>query len=112
MDRIVSCFAFLFLVLATGTGIVIFGYQLVEWLRSDIWHPMPLDVVLGSVRRLGADWLGLQRVYDWVLALPLSMLCVAIGFLVFWAGGALSAYLYKRAAQAEAKPITPAQTHG
>jgi len=111
MDRIVSCFALLFLVLATGTGIVIFGYQLVEWLRSDIWHPMPLDVVIGSVRRLGADWLGLQRVYDWVLALPLSILCVAIGVLVFWAGGVLSAYLYKRAAHAEAKPITPAQTH-
>jgi hypothetical protein len=72
---------------------------------------MPLEVVIGGVRRLGADWIGLQRVYDWVLALPLSILCIAIGFLVFWVGGVFSAYLYKRAARAEAKPITPAQSH-
>jgi uncharacterized protein (DUF2235 family) len=111
MDRIVSCLALLFLIVATCAGIAIFGYQLVEWLRTDIWHPMPLEVLIGGVRRLGADWLGLQRVYDWVLALPLSVLCVAIGFLVFWGGGVLSAYLYKREARAEAKPITPAQSH-
>jgi hypothetical protein len=111
MDRIVSCLALLFLVLAVGAGILIFGWQLLEWLRTDIWLPMPLDLAVGGIRRLGADWLGLQRVYDWVLALPLSILCVAIGVLVFWAGGVLSAYLYKRAAHAEAKPITPAQSH-
>ena len=111
MDRIVSCLALLFLVLAVGAGILIFGWQLLEWLQTDIWLPMPLDLAVGGIRRLGADWLGLQRVYDWVLALPLSILCVAIGVLVFWAGGVLSAYLYKRAAHAEAKLITPAQSH-
>jgi hypothetical protein len=111
MDRVVSCLALLFLIMAASTGIVIFSYQLVEWLRTDIWLPMPIDEAIGGVRRFGSDWLGLQRVYDWVLALPLSILCVVIGFLVFWAGGMLSAYLYKRAAHAEAKPITPAQIH-
>jgi hypothetical protein len=111
MDRIVSCLALLFQVLAVGAGVLIFGWQLLEWLRTDIWHPMPLDLAVRGIRRLGADWLGLQRVYDWVLALPLSILCFVIGFLVFWAGGMLSAYLYKRAAQAAAEPITPAQSH-
>jgi hypothetical protein len=111
MDRVVSCLALLFLIMAASTGIVIFSYQLVEWLRTDIWLPMPIDEAIGGVRKFGSDWLGLQRVYDWALALPLSILCVVIGFLVFWAGGMLSAYLYKRAAHAEAKPITPAQIH-
>jgi uncharacterized protein (DUF2235 family) len=111
MDRVVSCLALLFLILAAGTGIIIFGFQLIEWLWTDIWHPMPLDVAIGGIRQLGSDWLGLQRVYDWVLTLPLSILCVVIGFLMFWAGGMLSAYLYKRAAHAAAKPITPAQIH-
>jgi hypothetical protein len=111
MDRVVSCLALLFLVVAAATGILIFGYQLVEWLRTDIWHPLPLEVAIGGIRKFGSGWLGLQRVYDWVLALPLSILFIVIGFLMFWAGGLLSAYLYKRAARAEAKPITPAQSH-
>jgi hypothetical protein len=111
MDRVVSCLALLFLVVAAGAGVAIFGYQLVEWLRTDIWHPMPLDAAIGGIRRYGSDWLGLQRVYDWVLALPLSILSIVVGFLVFWGGGLLSAYLYKRAAHAAAKPITPAQIH-
>jgi uncharacterized protein (DUF2235 family) len=111
MDRVVSCLALLFMIVAVGAGITILSYQIVEWLRTDIWHPMPLDQVLGGIRGYGSDWLGLQRVYDWVLALPLSIMCVVIGFLVFWAGGVLSAYLYKRAAHADAKPITPAQIH-
>ena len=111
MDRVVSCLALLFMIVAVGAGITILSYQIVEWLRTDIWHPMPLDQVLGGIRGYGSDWLGLQRVYDWVLALPLSIMCVVIGFLVFWAGGVLSAYLYKRAAHADAKPITPAQIY-
>jgi hypothetical protein len=111
MDRIVSCLALLFLIVAACTGIVIFGYQLVEWLRTDIWHPMPLDAAIGGIRQYGSDWLGLQRVYDWVLALPLSILCIVVGFVAFWAGGILSAHLYMRAAHAAAKPITPAQIH-
>jgi uncharacterized protein (DUF2235 family) len=111
MDRVVSCLALLFLVVAAATGILIFGYQLVEWLRTDIWHPLPLEVAIGGIRKFGSGWLGLQRVYDWILALPLSILFIVIGFLMFWAGGLLSAYLYKRAARVEAKPITPAQSH-
>src|SRR6266481_3447848 len=36
-----------------------------------------LDVAIGVFANLArTDWLGLQRVYDWVLALPLSILCV------------------------------------
>ncbi|WP_426533806.1 T6SS phospholipase effector Tle1-like catalytic domain-containing protein [Bradyrhizobium sp. McL0615] len=111
MDRVVSCLALLFLVVAAATGILIFGYQLVEWLRTDIWHPLPLEVAIGGIRNFGSGWLGLQRVYDWILALPLSILFIVIGFLTFWAGGLLSAYLYKRAARVEAKPITPSQSH-
>jgi len=44
---------------------------------------MPPDAAIGGIPNLArTDWLGLQRVYDWVLvlalalALPLSILCV------------------------------------
>jgi hypothetical protein len=111
MDRIVSCLAVLFLVVAVAAGALIFGWQLLNWLQTEVWQPMPLDVVLGALHNWARDWLGLQKVLSWILALPLSIVCGVIGFLVFWAGGVLSAYLYKRAAHAEAKPITPAQSH-
>ncbi len=111
MDRIVSCLALLFPVVAVAAGALIFGWQLLNWLQTEVWQPMPLDVVLGGLHNWASGWLGLQKVFSWILALPLSIVCGVIGFLVFWAGGVLSTYLYKRAAHAEAKPITPAQSH-
>jgi hypothetical protein len=34
---------------------------------------MPPDAAIGGIPNLArTDWLGLQRVYDWVLALPLD----------------------------------------
>jgi hypothetical protein len=87
MDRVVSCLALLFLVVAAGTGMVIFGYQFVGWLRTDIWQPIPLDAAIGGIRQF------------------------VVGFAVLGGGGRLSAYLYMRAARAAAKAITPAQVH-
>ncbi len=84
MDRMISCLALLFLIVAVGAGIAIFGYQIIQWLQTDAWHAVPLETVASGIRRFGADWLGLQRVYDWILALPLSILCIVAGFFVFW----------------------------
>jgi len=111
MDRFVSCLALLFLIAAVALGFLIFGWQILTWLRTEVWQPMPLDVVLGGIHNFAKDWVGLQRVLSWILALPLSIACVVIGFVVFWAGGNLSAHLYKRAARSQAKSVTPAQTH-
>jgi uncharacterized protein (DUF2235 family) len=111
MDRIVSCFALALLIILVAAGVGVFGYQVFEWLQTGVWPPMPLAKVLGFVRAWGQSWVGLQQVYDWILALPLSLMLVFAGFLLFGLGGSLSTYLYRRAAVAERKPVTPAQTH-
>jgi uncharacterized protein (DUF2235 family) len=111
MDRFVSCSALLLLVINVVIGTAIFGHQCLEWLHSGFWTPMPLDLLLGSIRSIGSDWIGLQRIYDWLLALPLAIVFCAVGIFVFWIGGVMSAALYKQAAHAQAKTVTPAQTH-
>jgi uncharacterized protein (DUF2235 family) len=110
MDRIVSCLALLLLAVACVAGAGILGYQLLSWLQTGVWPPMPLAVVLSGIRGFGASWLGLQLIYDWILALPLSICLLFAGFLVFWGGGVLSAYLYRKAARAAQRTVTPAQT--
>jgi uncharacterized protein (DUF2235 family) len=111
MDRLVSCTALGLLVLCLLTGTGIFAFQCVAWLESGAWHPMPLELLLGCVRSVGLGWVGLQNVYDWALALPLVVFFYAVGIFIFWIGGVWSAALYKSAALAQSKTITPAQTH-
>jgi hypothetical protein len=111
MDRIVSCTALLLLVVTWAIGTAILIYQCVAWLHSGLWLPMPLDLLLGCLRSIGSTWIGLRKIYDWVLALPLVVFLYAIGIFLFWVGGLWSAALYKKAAHAQAKTVTPAQTH-
>lgn len=111
MDRFVSCSALLLLVISVAIGTAIFGYQCVAWLRSGLWPPMPLELVLSAIRSIGPDWIGLQSIFNWFLKLPLVIVFYALGVFFFWIGGVMSAALYKKAAHAQAKMITPAQTH-
>jgi uncharacterized protein (DUF2235 family) len=111
MDRVVSCIALMVLILAILTGTAIFAYQCVAWLQSGTWPSMPLDLLLGCVRSIGTGWIGLQRAFDWFLALPLVIFFYATGILIFWLGGIWSAALYKNAALVQSKTVTPAQTH-
>jgi uncharacterized protein (DUF2235 family) len=111
MERFVSCVALLMLIAGFATGTIILAYQCISWLHSGIWHPMPLDLLLGSIRSIGADWIGLQKIFAWILALPLVIFFYVIGTVLFWLGGLWSAALYKKTAHAHAKTITPAQTH-
>jgi hypothetical protein len=111
MDRFVSCIALLLLVLGVAVGTTIFTYQCLNWLQTDVWPPMPLELLIGFVRSLGSSWVGLQRIYGWFLALPLVVGFYLAGLLAFWLGGVISAALYKRAAHAQSKMVTPAQTH-
>jgi uncharacterized protein (DUF2235 family) len=111
MDRVVSCGALLLTAIAFTAGTAILGYQGVTWLQSGLWTPMPLDLLLGSIRSIGSNWIGLQKIYDWILALPLVVALYVLGIIVFWIGGVVSAAQYKQAAQDQANTITPAQIH-
>jgi uncharacterized protein (DUF2235 family) len=111
MTRIVSCGALLLFLLASAAATGILVYQCVTWLHSGVWYPMPLHLLLGWIRLIGSNWVGLQTIYSWILALPLVVFLYVAGVLVFWLGGVWSAALYKRDAQAQEKTVTPAQTH-
>ena len=109
MDRIVSCCALFALAIMTAIGVLIFGHQCLTWLQIAVWPPMPLSKIV-DVPSFVSAWSGLDRLYSWFLALPLSLTFIIVGFLVFWLGGICSAYLYRRAASVASKAVTPAQT--
>jgi hypothetical protein len=111
MDRFVSCIA-LFVLLAAllaGTGTLVF--QIVGWLETGHWPIVNLDTAMGWLRHIGSDWVGLQKIWDWVLALPLFVVLYVVGFVLFWLLGVLSASLYRTAARAQMQTITPSQTN-
>jgi hypothetical protein len=92
-------------------GTAILGYQLGSWLATAQWPTVGLDVILGCLRDIGPGWIGLQKIWDWLLAFPLFVAFYLAGFIVFWLLGLLSAALYRNAAYAAALTVTPSQSH-
>jgi hypothetical protein len=111
LDRLLSCVGLAAFIVGTSAMLLIWLYQLLVWLESGVWHSLPLGTVAGSLRYIGEGWAGLQILYGWLLALPLSLSLFLIGFLLFWRLGALSASAYKRRIEREGELATPAQTH-
>jgi hypothetical protein len=55
--------------------VIALGYQVVHWLKHGSWLPMPLSMgtdYLG-ITPPRAAWVGVQKVVDWILDLPLSL---------------------------------------
>lgn len=96
MDRVVSCVALLLLIAGFAAGTIIFAYQCLTWLHSGEWHAIPLELLFGWVRAIGGQWIGLQKIYAWTLALPMAVFFCVVAILVFWVGGLWSAALYKK----------------
>ena len=110
LDRLFSCAGLAALLLGTAATLAIWIYQAGAWLMTAVWHSLPIGIVAGSLRRVGDSWAGLQIVYDWLLALPLSLALFFVGFFLFWGLGALSAVSYKRRIESKGERATPAQT--
>jgi hypothetical protein len=91
MDRIFSRLKLLcFAIGSLGAG-AIFFYQCLVWLRNGIWIPVSLDMVADFIRSIGSSWIGLQVIFDWVLAFPLSVAAFLLGLILFWFFDVLSA---------------------
>jgi hypothetical protein len=56
-----------------GPGIVV--WQIYTWLQTAKWRPVPVSdaLTLFEIPHPRFDWLGLQKIADWVLDLPLSV---------------------------------------
>ncbi|CAN5505391.1 hypothetical protein BH10PSE11_BH10PSE11_13430 [soil metagenome] len=109
-DQILSCSGLISFSAGTVFMIGTWIYQIVSWLKNGVWTPIPLDLMAHGIRSIGQDWTGLQVVYNWLLALPLSLAVFFVGFAIFWRFGILSAAAYKRRTEREGDIATPAQT--
>jgi uncharacterized protein (DUF2235 family) len=105
-DSLVSCVGLIGLVLFVGTAAWIFLlWQIIPWLREGEWYSYAIARYEGPV----TGWIGLDMILDWIFALPLTLLLVALGFLWFWLLGLFSTKLYQSASRAAGKVVTPAQ---
>lgn len=111
MDRIASCSGLMTLIagVLSCTGILL--YQVFGWLTDGIWRTVPFSAVASGLKSLASDWVGLQILFDWILRLPLSLLILMVGVLIFWRLGAWSAQLYQKQVHSTGRVTTPSQTH-
>jgi hypothetical protein len=66
-----------------GPGIVV--WQIITWLRTARWKPVPVADVLAffDIPYPRFQWLGIQKITDSVLDLPLSVASFAVWIMVF-----------------------------
>lgn len=68
-------------------GIALLGYQAFLWLKEGQWTPMPISVALGKMNIdyyavVDISWTGAQKIFIWLLDLPLSLGVVVFGGLL------------------------------
>jgi hypothetical protein len=106
-DSIVSFLGLAFLVVFLGAAAwLLLFWQIVPWLREGVWHSYPIS----DFFVIRTDWIGLQLILDWLLALPASLVFALIGLLLFRIFGLFSARLYQWASRTAGQTITPAQS--
>jgi hypothetical protein len=57
------------------------AYQALLWLKDGVWHPLPISWATRHVPQ--TDWVGLQKIIDWTLDLPVSVLPMLVALLCF-----------------------------
>lgn len=57
------------------------GFDLITWLQTASWFPLRLG---GLVSTPHVSWLGVQKIIDYALDLPLSAWFLAIALLAAW----------------------------
>lgn len=73
--------------LATIATIAIPAYQVFMWLKEGTWIAVPIWTVLnhfGIIDLHFTSWVGLQRIFDWILELPFFLVP---GFVAVVLGG-------------------------
>lgn len=53
-----------------SAGLVVLGYQCLEWLRTAEWRPMPISILIDGP--ISLEWRGAQVIVEWLVDLPLS----------------------------------------
>jgi uncharacterized protein (DUF2235 family) len=111
LDKKISCAGLLVAVALAFVSLSILTYQIGLWLLRGTWPAVALeDTPVSLIRNLGRSWVGLQILYDWLFAIPATVVLALLAFVVFWSFGIWSANLYKRQSSAKGQIATPSQT--
>jgi uncharacterized protein (DUF2235 family) len=110
VDKKISCLGLLLGAALAFAALSIPTYQIGLWLVRGTWPALPLeDTPASLIRNLGRSWVGLQILYDWLLASPTSLALALLAFVVFWSFGIWSAKLYERESTAKGQVATSSQ---
>jgi hypothetical protein len=68
------------------------AYQAFVWLQEGVWHPLPISSAMHLIgwRVPQTDWIGVQKVINWVCDLPVLVIPAFMAF------GAFSAWKESR----------------
>jgi uncharacterized protein (DUF2235 family) len=95
-DSIVSLIGLLALVAVAGLGAWIWLFwQIVPWLREGVWHSYPVATFFHP----RTNWIGLQFITNWLVALPVTFVLAIFGVALFWGFGLISTKMYQCASR-------------
>jgi hypothetical protein len=63
-------------------GLGVFGYQCVLWLRDGYWTAIPVSDFIAAVPMKADGAKGVQKILDWIWALPASFAAIIVGVTV------------------------------
>ena len=73
--RVIKLGAFYLGGFAALGAVVVFGYQIIRWLKNDAWTHIP---IIANSSAIQLEWLGVQRIVRWCADLPLALLCLVV----------------------------------
>jgi uncharacterized protein (DUF2235 family) len=110
VDKKISCLGLLLGAALAVAALSILAYQSGLWLLRGTWPTVALeDTPASLIRCLGRSWVGLQILYDWLFAIPVTVALALLAFVVFWSFGIWSAKLYQRQSIAKGQVTTASQ---
>lgn len=67
---------------------IVWGYQIYDFLRNGVWEKFPASRLLGVPSydwfQTSTEWLGVQRILDWLIEWNLGLWLAVIGMLWLW----------------------------
>jgi hypothetical protein len=76
----------LIMLVSFGTWLTILGYQASQWLKYGEWPNFPIIMFLEKVNVYPqlTGWVGFDKIYGWILDLPISIIPFLMGVLCIW----------------------------
>jgi hypothetical protein len=78
------------------SGLAVVAYQVILWLQSGYWTPFAIREMVSifsgglPIQSPAIPWQGIQKIFIWLLDLPLSAGAMVIGCATFFAGGSIA----------------------